>query len=41
MVAVALLRKDEDVKELLCALSIQQPDWIVEARKEWKNDLSV
>ena len=34
----SLLRKDEDVKALLCALMIIQPDWIVEAREEWKND---
>ena len=36
-----LLRKDEDVEALLCAISILQPDWVVEAREEWKNDLSV
>ena len=41
MVADALSRKDEDVEELLCALSTIQPDCIVEAREEWKNDLSV
>ena len=36
-VANALSRKDEDVEELLCALSIIQPDWVVEAREEWKD----
>ena len=41
MVANALSRKDEDVEALICALSIKHPDWIVEAREEWKNDLSV
>ena len=34
MMANALLRKDEDVEALLCALSIIRPDWIVEAREE-------
>ena len=38
MVADALSRKDEDVEALLCAISIIQPDWINEAREEWKND---
>jgi len=37
----ALSRKDEDVEALLCALSIIQPDWINEARDEWKNDEKV
>ena len=32
VVADALLRKDEDVEALLCAISIIQPDWITEAR---------
>ena len=41
MVADALSRKDEDVEALICALSIIQLDWIVEAREEWKNDPSV
>ena len=36
-----LSRKDEDVEALLYALSIIQPDWIVEAREEWENDLSM
>ena len=39
--ADALSRKSKDVEALLCALSIIKPDWIVEAREEWKNDLSV
>ena len=38
VVADALLRKDEDVEALLCAISIIQRDWINEAREEWKND---
>eukprot|EP00253_Pinus_taeda_P031129 PITA_31129 len=38
VVADALSRKDEDVKELLCAISINQLDWINEASDEWKND---
>jgi hypothetical protein len=25
----------------LCAISIIQPDWIIEARDEWKNDEKV
>ena len=33
MVVDALPRRYNDVKELLCALSIIQPDWIVEARE--------
>ena len=33
MVAYALSRKYEDVEALLCALSIIQPDWVVEARE--------
>ena len=41
MVADALSRKDEDVEALLCAISIIQPDWINEAREEWKNDEEV
>ena len=41
MVADALSRKDEDVEALLCAISIIQHDWIVQARGEWKNDPSV
>jgi hypothetical protein len=30
----ALSRKDEDVEAFLCAISIIQPDWIIEARDE-------
>jgi hypothetical protein len=37
----ALSRKDEDVEGFLCAISIIQPDWIIEARDEWKNDEKV
>ena len=37
MVTDALSRKYKDVKVLLYALSIIQPNWIVEAREEWKN----
>ena len=37
----ALSRNDEDVEALLCAISIIQPDWINEARNEWKNDEEV
>ena len=32
-----LSRKDEDVEAFLCSISIIQPDWINEARDEWKN----
>ena len=41
VVADALSRKDEDVEAFLCAISIIQPDWINEARDEWKNDEEV
>jgi hypothetical protein len=41
VVADALSRKDEDVEEFLCAISIIQPDWIIEVRDEWKNDEEV
>ena len=41
MVEDGLSRKDEDVEVLLCVVSVIQPDWIVEEREEWKNDLSV
>jgi hypothetical protein len=41
VVADALSRKDEDVETFLCAISIIQPDWIIEARDEWKNDEKV
>ena len=38
VVADALSRKNEEVEALLCAISIIQPDWITEARDEWKKD---
>ena len=41
IVVDALSRKDEDVEALLCAISIIQPQWITEARDEWKNDEEV
>jgi hypothetical protein len=41
VVADALSRKDEDVDAFFCAISIIQPDWIIEARDEWKNDEKV
>ena len=37
----ALSRKDEDVEAFLCAISIIQPNWIIEARDKWKNDEKV
>jgi hypothetical protein len=40
-VAYALSRKDEYVEAFLCAISINQPDWIIEAGDEWKNDKKV
>ena len=30
VVTYALSRKDDDVEALLCAISIIQPDWIIE-----------
>ena len=41
VVADALSRKDEEVEALLCAIYIIQPDWIIEARDEWKKDEQV
>ena len=41
VVANALSRKDEDVEALLCPILLIQPDWITEARDEWKNDEEV
>jgi len=35
------LFKDEDVEALFCVISIIQPDWINEARDEWKKDEEV
>ena len=37
-VADALLRKDEDVEALFCAISIIQPYLINKARDKWKKD---
>jgi hypothetical protein len=41
VVAEALSRKDEYVEAFLCAISIIQPNWIIEARDEWKSDEKV
>ena len=41
VVADALWRKDEDVEAFLFAILIIQPDSIIEARDEWKNDENV
>ena len=41
MLEDALSRKYDNVKALFCALSIIQPNWIIEAMEEWKNDPSV
>jgi hypothetical protein len=41
VVVDALSIKDEDVVEFLCAISIIQPDWIIEARDEWKDEKKV
>jgi hypothetical protein len=41
VVADALSRKDEYVEAFLCVISIFHPDWIIEARDEWKNDEKV
>ena len=41
VVVDALSRKDEDVEEFLCAISIIQLDWINKARDEWKNGKEV
>ena len=38
VVADVLSRKNKEVEALLCAISIIQPDWITEARDEWKKD---
>jgi hypothetical protein len=34
----SLSRNDEYLEAFLCSISIIQPDWIIEARDEWKND---
>ena len=36
-----LLRNNEEVEALLCAISIIQLDWIKKARDEWKKDEEV
>ena len=41
VVADVLSRNDEEVKELLCFISIIQIDWIAEERYEWKRDEEV
>ena len=41
IVADALSRNYEEMEALLCAIFIIQPDWITEAREEWKNDEEV
>jgi hypothetical protein len=41
VVVDALSRKDEDVEAFLYAISIIQPNWIIEERDEWKNDEKV
>ena len=40
IVADALSRQDEKDEALLCALSILQKKWVVEAKEEWKNDVA-
>jgi hypothetical protein len=40
-VADELSRKDEYVEAFLCVISIIQPNWMIEARDEWKNDEKV
>ena len=41
VVVDALLRNNEEVEAFLCAISIIEPDWITEARDEWKKDEEV
>jgi hypothetical protein len=41
VVVDALSINDGYVQDFLCAMSIIQPDWIIEARDEWKNDEKV
>ena len=41
VVADALSRNNEEVEALICVISIIQPDWITEARDEWKKDKDV
>ena len=40
IVANALSRKDKKDEALLCALSILQENWVVEAKEEWQNDVA-
>jgi hypothetical protein len=40
-VADSLSRKDEDVEAFICVISIIQPDWIIKASDEWKNEEKV
>ena len=40
IVADALSRKDEKDEALLCDLLILQENWVVEAKEEWKNDVT-
>ena len=40
IVTDALSRKDEKDEALLCALSILQENWVVEAKEESKNDVA-
>ena len=39
--AYALSIKDEDVEVFLYAISIIQPNWIIEVRDEWKDEKNV
>ena len=41
VVADALSINNEEVEAYICAISITQPDWITEARDEWKKDKDV
>ena len=41
VVADAISRKAKDVQALLYFISTLQPEWIAEARDEWKNDKEV
>ena len=41
VVVDVLSRKDEDVDALLLSILILQPEWIAEARDEWKNNEQV
>jgi hypothetical protein len=41
MVVDALSRKEKDMEDLLCAISISHFDWVEESRIEWKQDKKV